>query len=195
MPDHMNLEPEKWIDHPSLKDIPRSKLEFLQIMVFESDITTYGWYNGELFGGAWERIGVMYMGSGIREKYRMYMNMSFPDIPGNTRIKKAEITFTQYYETYEGAEVPKIGLYEGPESLENVAESNYNPVLIDCEVVKAQSDYQNYVTYTFDVTKLLDEMVRREKTNINLLIKLVDEEVNLSRDICIFSRLSLLIKV
>lgn len=31
-----NIESGGWLNHPSLKDIPRSKLEFLQIVVFES---------------------------------------------------------------------------------------------------------------------------------------------------------------
>lgn len=36
MSDKTTIENGKWIEHPSLKDIPHSKLEFLQIMVFES---------------------------------------------------------------------------------------------------------------------------------------------------------------
>ena len=36
MSDKTTIGSGKWIEHPSLKDIPRSKLEFLQIMVFES---------------------------------------------------------------------------------------------------------------------------------------------------------------
>jgi len=36
MSEHTNLESGVWLEHPSLKEIPRFKLEFLQIMVFES---------------------------------------------------------------------------------------------------------------------------------------------------------------
>lgn len=36
MSEHTKLESGAWLNHPSLKDIPRYKLEFLQIMVFES---------------------------------------------------------------------------------------------------------------------------------------------------------------
>ena len=36
MSDKTTIENGKWIEHPSLTDIPRAKLEFLQIMVFES---------------------------------------------------------------------------------------------------------------------------------------------------------------
>ena len=36
MSNNTTIESGKWLDHPSLKDISRHKLEFLQIMVFES---------------------------------------------------------------------------------------------------------------------------------------------------------------
>lgn len=149
-----------------------------QIMVSGStSMSTYSWNDGNLYSNTLHTIGTTGEGDGDCNANRMYMSFVMPTLSRNPRIKKAELTFTQYTGTVESDSYPKFGLYQVTEP---ICIGNCTPVsnsdLIDYEVMKA-GDYEcgDVVTYSFDITKLIDQLNKNEVYYPNLMLKMLDE--------------------
>lgn len=149
-----------------------------QIMVSGNiSMNTYSWEAGNLYSGTRHTIGTTGEGDGNCNANRMYMSFAMPTLPRNPRIKKAELTFTQYKGTIECYNYPKFGLYQvtGPIST-GICTPVSSSDLMDYEVMKA-GDYDcgDRITYTFDITKLVDQLDKNESYYPNLVLKMLDE--------------------
>ena len=108
---------------------------------------------------------------------RMYMRLPMPDLPRNPRIKKAELKFFQENGVSDSNQYPKLGLYQVEDDLETGSNTPYNDSnLID--FAKMQSggcEEDKEVSYTFDITTLVDKAIKDEDTYFNLVLKMIDE--------------------
>ena len=108
---------------------------------------------------------------------RMYMRLPMPDLPCNPRIKKAELKFFQENGVSDSNQYPKLGLYQVEDDLETGSNTPYNDSsLID--FAKMQSggcEEDKEVSYTFDITTLVDKAIKDEDTYFNLILKMIDE--------------------
>ncbi len=143
-------------------------------------MTTYSWDNGSLYTSNYHTIGTkMIEGSGACNTHRMYMNFNLPSLPHNPRIKKAEITFIQNSGVDTCGLCPNIGLYR---VTEDICIGNNTPLhdsdLIDFAKMKAgRSENGQAISYTFDVTSLLDKLNKGESNSTNLVLKMIDEDI------------------
>ena len=119
---------------------------------------------------------------------RMYMSFAMPSLPRNPRIKKAELTFYQHSGVCESGSYPKIGLYQVNDDICTGNCTPYNDSnLIDFQRIKT-GGYNNgeNVSYTFDITQLLDKINKNESYSPNLVLKMLDETVNANDNITIY---------
>ena len=135
-------------------------------------MTTYSWDEGYLYSSSIHAIGGCPNGDGCCNANRMYLDFAMPTLPRNPRIKKAELTFTQYDAYSCDSSWPKIGLYHVTEDMSTgYCTPVYASDLID--FAKIKSGYG--VSYTFDITTLVDKLNKGESSTPNLVLKLFDE--------------------
>ena len=142
-----------------------------------SAMKTYSWENGSLYSASSHTIGTTECGDGICNVKRMYMSFNMPTLPCNPRIKKAELKFFQASGVSECGEYPKLGLYR---VTEDICTGNCTPYhnsdLIDFAKMKiGHCEDGEVVSYTFDVTTLVDQVNKGEVGVKNLVLKMVDE--------------------
>ncbi len=106
---------------------------------------------------------------------RMYMAFQMPTLPRNPRIKKAEITFFQEEGVVEYRPFFKLGLYQvtGDISIGQCTPS-YDYNLLDYAEVQS-SDTEGAVSYTFDVTALVDKINKGESNYQKLVLQMITE--------------------
>lgn len=143
-----------------------------------TEMQTYSWEEGGLYASAQHTIGASPSGYPCDVR-RMYMTLCMPTLPRNPRIKKAELVFSQYSGSVSGDEPTLIGLYRVDNSL--TSSGNYPPDydsrLIDYAAMKSGGSANDAtVNYSFDITALLDQMVKQEVPTHNLVLKLMDED-------------------
>ncbi len=145
----------------------------------ETRLITYKWANGWLAPSAVIPVGVE-NGSGKR----MYIQFDIPELPNNPRIKKAELIFTQTDALIASTDdAPFIGIYRVDESFcQGQCTPTNDSTLIDYARMCAGDDSTNPVTYTFDVTRLLDDALKNNKFSQGLVLKALNEN-GLSRNV------------
>ncbi len=135
----------------------------------EQPVVTYGWKNGQISSGSVIEIGTS-SDSGAR---RMYIKLSMPSLPGNPRIKKAELKLFQYSGASFVTTDPKIGLYKVTEDIA-VGECTpaYDSNLIDYNPMKSGfTENGEPAFYIFDITKLIDTAKENGSANVSLVLK------------------------
>ncbi len=128
----------------------------------ESNMSTYSWKNGVLSGASVHEINTT--------GNRMYVSLQMPDLPRNPRIKKAELKLYQKSSSGVCTNDPKLCLY-------HVVDGNSEPELIDFAKMRTgHCDANgNVVSYTFDVTTLMDQVNKGEEDIKDLVLKM-DED-------------------
>ena len=115
---------------------------------------------------------------------RMYMNLGTLDrrsILRRARIKNAELQVFQKNGTLTSTR-PLLGLYHINEKLDenNLCDTTVNFPLLDCAEMRANytnaSDDTQIVSYTFDVTTLIDMLSANEAPYNNYMLKLINEQ-------------------
>ena len=144
-----------------------------QILVQGSSyMSTYSWNNGSLYSSTTHTVGTSGNGDGTCNAKRMYLNFAMPTLPRNPRIQKAELTVKQSAGYSQGGALPKIGLYH---VTEEIYTGNSTPIhsadLIDFVQMKTGSD----VSYSFDITTLVDQVNKGETGYSNFVLKMLDE--------------------
>lgn len=136
-------------------------------------MSTYSWDNGSLYSSTIHKVGTSGNGDGTCNAKRMYLSFEMPTLPRNPRIKKAELTIKQSAGYCQGGALPKIGLYN---VTEDICIGNYTPIhssnLIDFVQMKTGVD----VSYTFDITTLVDKINKGEMGHSNFVLKMLDED-------------------
>lgn len=137
-----------------------------------SSMTTYSWNNGRLYSGSIHTVGTNGSGDGACNANRMYLKFNMPTLPRNPRIKKAELKLTQSGCVSQCCEYPKFGLYQVTGEL---CTGTCTPVsstnLLDFERMKSGSK----VSYTFDITSMIDMINKGESSAAQLVVKMLDE--------------------
>ena len=136
---------------------------------------TYNWNQGNLYSNnTAHTIGSTGKGDGTCSVQRMYIHLNLPTLPRNPRIKKAELVFHRKEAALFEKSRPKFGLYRVIDSIQT---GNYAPrdtgVLIDLAAM--QSAQNDPVCYTFDVTTLVDQIIKGESTRQDLVLRMIDE--------------------
>ncbi len=108
---------------------------------------------------------------------RMYMSFRMPTLPRNPRIKKAELKFFQSDGVSECNEYPKIGLYQVSDEICTGFCTPYNDSnLIDfAKMAIGHCEDGEVVSYTFDVTTLVDKINKNESYYPRLVLKMINE--------------------
>ena len=104
---------------------------------------------------------------------RMYLHFNLPTLPRNPRIQKAELVFTQ--KSCSLSQGAKLALYQITEEI--VADGGapaQSTRMTDYEMVKVPGEEDEEITYTFDVTRLLDAAINGDETYQNMVLELMD---------------------
>ena len=148
-----------------------------------SYITTYTYKKGLLSNPQDHFVGVVNDGDGECNASRMYITLDISLPVRNPRIKNAGITFRQKSESLFGATSQRMGLYRTQqEPIIGEFEPYNDNTLIDFELQKASDG----VEYTFDITTLVDEMIKGESDKEYLVLKLIDETQMVHRGVTIY---------
>ena len=106
---------------------------------------------------------------------RMFMKLNVPSIAGNPRIQKVELTLNQSYGYIPSSEVHRLGIYEVVDAV-SAGECqcpSFDDVPIDYARAKNGS-----ASYTFDITKALDDYYNGVIASPTVMVKMIDETVD-----------------
>ena len=122
---------------------------------------------------------------------RMYMSFSMPTLPRNPRIKKAELQLFQSASStsaYECTEHPLIGLYQVNSDICTGACTPIDDAdLIDYARMNMEEDTKGkIVSYTFDITTLVDKINKNESYLPHLVLKMLDESIVAKNNITLY---------
>ena len=108
---------------------------------------------------------------------RMYMSFNMPTLPRNPRIKKAELKFFQASGVSECGEYAKLGLYQVNDEICTGFCTPYNDSnLVDFAKMQiGHCEEGTVVSYSFDVTTLVDKINKGESYYPKLVLKMIDE--------------------
>ena len=150
-----------------------------------SAMSTYSWESGNLYSASLHKVGTTECCEGACTVNRMYMSFKMPTLPRNPRIKKAELKFYQYNGSGLLGAKPMIGLYYVDDNIGTGTCTPYHePNLID--FAKMQIDNSKMVSYTFDVTSLVDQVNNGEIGIKNLVLKMIDETAESDNSITLY---------
>ena len=136
-------------------------------------MTTYSWIDGKMFSAFSHTVGTGDSGDGNCNVSRMYIKLKMPALPRNPRIKKAELQIKQASCSVQEYVYPKFGLYQVNENIiSGTCTPAASPDLIDYDTIDTRG---SGVTYSFDITKLLDAANKSEISYANLVLKMLDE--------------------
>ena len=140
-------------------------------------ISTYSWNDGRLYNAAQHTVGTTGNGDGACNAARMYMSLNLPTLPQNPRIKKAELTFRQSNASHSSGALPKLGLYQVQDDIVigECTPVNSDDLLDYARMQTEVGENEDIVSYTFDITSLLDAVLRGETSYRNLVLKMLDE--------------------
>ena len=153
-----------------------------------SAMTTYSWDNGSLYSASMHTVGTTGCGDGTCNAKRMYMAFNMPTLPRNPRIKKAELVFCQASSSGACYDDPKIGLYR---VTDEVCTGTYTPYhdsnLIDFAKMRiGHCEDGEIISYTFDVSTLVDQVNKGEVGIKNLVLKMIDETAECDNSIVLY---------
>ncbi|MBS5843862.1 MAG: DNRLRE domain-containing protein, partial [Clostridiales bacterium] len=142
-----------------------------------SSMTTYSWNDGRLYTGSVHTVGTSGSGDGSCNANRMYLKFNMPTLPRNPRIKKAELKLFQSGGVSQCCEYPKFGLYQVTGDLCTGTCTPVNSAnLIDFERMKTgHCEDGEVISYTFDITSMIDTINKGESSAASLVVKMLDE--------------------
>ena len=119
---------------------------------------------------------------------RMYMRFAMPTLPRNPRIKKAELQVFQSSSVSEYGTYPLFGLYQVNDEIctgacTPIDDSN----LIDYARMRmGHCEDGEVISYTFDITTLVDKINKNESYYPQLVLKLLDESITSQNNITLY---------
>ena len=144
-----------------------------QIVVQGSSyMSAYSWNNCWLYSSSTHVVGTSGNGDGTCNAKRMYLNFAMPTLPRNPRIKKAELTIKQSSGYCQGGALPKIGLYH---VTDDICTGNCTPIHSTDLIDFVQMKTDRGASYTFDITSLIDKVIKGESGYSNFVLKMLDE--------------------
>ncbi|MGM9682677.1 MAG: hypothetical protein ACI3XQ_03675, partial [Eubacteriales bacterium] len=119
---------------------------------------------------------------------RMYISFTMPTLPRNPRIKKAELQVFQSSSVSEYGTYPLFGLYQVTDEIctgacTPIDDSN----LIDFARMRmGHCEDGEVISYTFDITTLVDKINKNESYYPKLVIKMLDESITSQNNITLY---------
>ena len=119
---------------------------------------------------------------------RMYMSFAMPTLPRNPRIKKAELQVFQSSSVSEYGTYPLFGLYQVTDEIctgacTPIDDSN----LIDYARMRmGHCEDGEVISYTFDITTLVDKINKNESYYPQLVLKMLDESITSQNNITLY---------
>ena len=119
---------------------------------------------------------------------RMYMSFAMPTLPRNPRIKKAELQVFQASSVSEYGTYPLFGLYQVNNEIctgacTPIDDSN----LIDYARMRmGHCEDGEVISYTFDITTLVDKINKNESYYPQLVLKMLDESITSQNNITLY---------
>ena len=147
-----------------------------------SAMTTYSWADGTMISSSDCIVGITSDNCDNKIINRMYMNLNIPSLPNNPRIKKAELVLKQSSGSIATSTVQKMGLYQVTEHIED---GTLTPAHNDNFIDYAKMQSGNSITYTFDITTLMDQAINGDVSTASLVLKALDEATTANNSICI----------
>ena len=140
-----------------------------------SYMPSYSWSGKTLSGDTLHTVGTV--GHPTSNAARMYMTLNLPVLPRNPRIIKAELIFSQYSGTAVTDELPLFGLFKVEGTLAAGATAPAAAELpLDYAKMKTGTPQEGEaITYSFDVTSLVDMAAKGETDTVNVVLKMLDE--------------------
>ena len=119
---------------------------------------------------------------------RMYMSFAMPTLPRNPRIKKAELQVFQHASASEYGTYPLFGLYQVTDEICTGACTPIHDVnLIDYARMRmGHCEDGEVISYTFDITTLVDQINKNESYHPQLVLKLLDESITSQNNITLY---------
>lgn len=119
---------------------------------------------------------------------RMYMSFAIPTLPRNPRIKKAELQVFQSSSVSEYGTYPLFGLYQVNDE---ICAGACTPIddanLIDYARMRmGHCEDGEVISYTFDITTLVDKINKNESYYPKLVFKLLDESITSQNNITLY---------
>ena len=151
-------------------------------------MSTYSWNNGSLFNASLHTIGMVAADTTSFNANRMYMRFVMPTLPRNPRIKKAELQVFQSSYVSENNDSPFFGLYQVNDEITTGA---YTPIedsnLIDYARMRMEDNGNvEIISYTFDITTLVDKINKNESYYPQLVLKMLDESITSQNNITLY---------
>ncbi len=142
-----------------------------------SAMTVYSWNNGQMSSASKHNVGAIDNGNGTYNVKRVYFTLNMPSLPRNPRIKKAELVLFQDNDISTISDNSKIGLYSVDSNIyTGQCTPSNSSNLIDYAVIrKQQEDVIKPVSYSFDVTNLIDNTRELGSDTQKLVLKMTDE--------------------
>ena len=147
-----------------------------------SAMTTYSWADGTMINNSDCIVGITSDNFDNKIINRMYMNLNIPSLPNNPRIKKAELVLKQSSGSIATSTVQKMGLYQVTEHIED---GTLTPAHNDNFIDYAKMQSGSSITYTFDITTLMDQAIKVDISTASLVLKALDEATTANNSICI----------
>ncbi len=153
-----------------------------------SAMTTYSWDNGYLYNASLHTVGAAVVTEGPCNAKRMYVKFRMPVLPRNPRIKKAELKFFQESSSGDCIGCPKIGIYRVPqEPCLGECTPYHSSNLIDFAQMQVEDEENpEIVSYTFDITTLLDQVNKGELESKYLVLKMVEEKPEFENSVVLY---------
>ena len=157
-----------------------------------TSMSTYSWNNGSLISSSLHTIGTADSGvsscTTCSNASRMYMSFTMPSLPHNPRIKKAELQVSQLSSLIKYHTAPLFGLYQVTGGIHT---GTYTPTddfnLIDyARMRKGYTDNNEVISYTFDITSLVDKIDKNESYSPQLVLKMLDESITTQNCITLY---------
>ena len=149
---------------------------------------TYSWNNGRIYNNSLHTISTAGCGVSSCNASRMYMSLKMPTLPRNPRIKKAELKFYQKSSSNVCYGYPKLGLYYVECNIwTGACTPMYDSDLIDFAKMRVgHCEDGEVISYTFDVTSLVDKINKGESLCQNLVLKMVQETGECDNSVTLF---------
>ncbi len=158
----------------------------------KESVVSYTWCDGYIFlPGGNHFVGMLninedYDETSTADTYRMYMTLSLPTMPSYARIAKAELVFFQDH-GYGVSENTRLALHEVTGEIVNgTCTPAMEALPVAIAAARASSSKNDGISYTLDITKLINKLRGQGKTETSLLLKTVTETGRRSDFVCIF---------
>jgi len=119
---------------------------------------------------------------------RMYLSFTMPTLPRNPRIRKAELQIFQSSSVSEYGTYPLFGLYQVTDEIHTGACTPVDdPDLIDYARMRmGHCEDGEVISYTFDITTLVDRINKNESYHPQLVLRMLDESITSQNNITVY---------